>query len=171
MRSPKTYLLSSVILVVVALVLSLANGDARRAIADEFKDVRVINPQSMPANVRNVDGPARQPVHFRDSYTVPTGKRLMIEYISLEVGATSQCDLLEVGLFSGAVAPLHIFNPRFIGIGVGGPGPATYRYLISQEVRTFVDENSTASFASWSAVGCIPSLDDVGVSGYLVDLQ
>jgi hypothetical protein len=88
MKRVKNYLLGSAVIVVAALVLSLV-ADIRRAVADEFKDVRIINTESVPANVRDVDTPRRTPVQIKvntfinfgeivgeaDIYTVPMGRR------------------------------------------------------------------------------------------------
>jgi hypothetical protein len=74
MKSIKNYVAGSAVLVILALVFALAHSSVPRAVADEFKDVRVINAESMPAQVRDVDNPGRQPVHFNESYTVPAGK-------------------------------------------------------------------------------------------------
>jgi hypothetical protein len=59
MEKIKNYRIVSTILIVLALVLVLGQADVRRAAADEFKDVRVINPTSQPANVRDVGVPLR----------------------------------------------------------------------------------------------------------------
>ena len=94
----KNYLIGSMVLIIVAIVLALAHADVRRAVAEEFKDVRVINTESLPAKVRDVDNPARQPVQafafcsttagafgcFNDIFAVPVGKRLVIEYASMD---------------------------------------------------------------------------------------
>src|SRR5687767_719987 len=100
MERIKNYLIGSTVLSTLVLILTLANTDVRRAVAEEFKDVRVINTESMPANVRDVDNPARQPVHFSESYTVPDGKRLVIEYVSMGIGSQTQCDVIAVTLSS-----------------------------------------------------------------------
>jgi hypothetical protein len=99
MERIKSYLLASAALVTVVLVLTLARNDATRVVADEFKDVRVINTESMPAKVRDVDNaPRRSPgqsklrrrrgqlrgSHLRSSL----GKRLVIEYASMQAHAT-----------------------------------------------------------------------------------
>ena len=71
MERVKNYLLCSAVLIIAALGLSLAT-DVRRAVADEFKDVRVINTESMAAKVRDVDN-ARHPVHAAVNCTVDEG--------------------------------------------------------------------------------------------------
>jgi hypothetical protein len=57
MKSIKNYVAGSAVLVILALVFALAHSNVPRAVADEFKDVRVINAESMPAQVRDVDNP------------------------------------------------------------------------------------------------------------------
>ena len=82
----------------LVLLLTLAHTDVRRTVAEEFKDVRVINTETMPANVRDVGTPRRTPVQIKvnvfiafgdivgeaDVYTVPTGRRLIIEHVAVE---------------------------------------------------------------------------------------
>src|SRR5215204_5485313 len=96
MERVKNYLLGSAALIIAALVLTLAT-DVRRAVADEFKNVRVINTESMPANVRDTGVPIRTPVQIQVNtsintgevvgdqlvYTVPAGKRLVIEHVAV----------------------------------------------------------------------------------------
>ena len=98
MKSIKNYVAGSAVLVILALVIALAHSGVPRAVADEFKDVRIINTESVPANVRDVDTPRRTPVQIKvntfinfgeivgeaDIYTVPMGRRLVIEHAALE---------------------------------------------------------------------------------------
>jgi len=171
MKSLKNYVAGSAVLVVLGLVIALAHSNVPRAVADEFKDVRVINTESMPAKVRDVDNPALQPVHIDESYTVPNGKRLVIEYVSLEIGSQTQCDVIAVTLsMEGTV--LHTYYPAFIGIFVG-PTSRPYRYGLSQETRAYIGQNRIVSFAFGSHSGCGggPDFSHVGASGYLVDTQ
>ena len=170
MQRIKSYLLGPAILVFLALVLALANVDVRRAVADEFKDVRVINTESQPANVRDVDNPARQPIHFNESYTVPAGKRLVIEYISVGIGSQTQCDVIAVTLSSESNV-LHLYHPAFVGVFFG-PTSRPYRYILSQETRAYVGQNRTVSieFTGHSGCGAGPDFSHVGASGYLVDM-
>jgi hypothetical protein len=171
MQSIKSYLLGSAFLVFLALVLALANADVRRAVAEEFKDVRVINTESQPVSVRDVDNPARQPIHFNESYTVPTGKRLVIEYISVGIGSQTQCDVIAVALSSESIV-LHLYHPAFVGVFFG-PTSRPYRYLLSQETRAYVGPNRTVNieFTGYSGCGTGPDFSHVGISGYLVDMQ
>src|SRR5215204_2021169 len=60
--------------------------------------VTVGNLGASPLPVRDVDRPTGLPVIFNESYTVPDGKRLVIEYISMGIEATTQCQLLIAGL-------------------------------------------------------------------------
>ena len=171
MKRIKNYVVGSAVLVILALVFALAHSNVPRAIADEFKDVRVINAESMPAQVRDVDNPGRQPVHIGESYTVPNGKRFVIEYVSLGIGSQTQCDVIAVTLsMEGTV--LHTYYPAFIGIFFG-PTSRPYRYGLSQETRAYIGQNRTASFAFGSHSGCGggPDFSHVGASGYLVDMQ
>ena len=167
MERVKNYVLGSAVLIIAALVISLAT-DLRRAVADEFKNVLVINSQAMPANVRDVDNAARQPLYFDGSYTVPAGKRLVIENISLGVRSPTPSKLV-LALKSDNIL-LHQFFPTFIGTFIAGPGGDVYVYGLSQETRAYIEENKVVSIALWSFTGGDPSIDHAGVTGYLVDI-
>lgn len=171
MERIKSYLLGSAILVFLALVLALANADVRHAVAEEFKDVRVINTAAQPAIVRDVDNPARQPIHFGESYTVPAGKRLVIEYVSVGIGSQTKCDVISVALSSEGNV-LHVYHPAFTGIFFGATS-RPYRYGLSQETRAYVGQNRSVNFefTGYSGCGAGPDFSHVGASGYLVDLQ
>jgi hypothetical protein len=170
MRNINNYLIGSLAFIIVALVLALANADVRRAVADELKDVRVINTEAMPAKVRDVDNPSRQPVHFSEPYTVPAGKRLVIEYISFQFKTTGLCDGITAALLYGSNNVLHQYRPEFFGSFHGGPATSFYIYGLSQETRAYIGQNETVTLQSWSVLGCSPDLDHLGITGYLVDL-
>ena len=168
MERVKNYLLGSAVLIITALILTLAT-DVRRAVADEFKDVRVINSALMPANVRVVDNAARQSVHFDESYVVPAGKRLVVENVSVRVvSENAQCPAITVALLSGTEI-LHLYAPPFIGSLPFGPG--LFIYESSQETRAYIDQNRTASLGlEFNHPFCTLRIEHAGVSGYLVDL-
>jgi len=138
MEKIKNYRIVSTILIVLALVLVLGQADVRRAAADEFKDVRVINPTSQPANVRDVGVPLRTPVQIKVSvfinfgeiigeanvYTVPAGKRLVIEHVALESETVNTGNAVRGTLSSrfGGQNFIHPFEVRpQAAKGLGGP--------------------------------------------------
>ena len=131
--------------------------------------VNVANAVANPIAVRDVDNPARQPVQINESYTVPEGKRLVIEYVSLELVATTQCELLITSLSASGVL-LHVYRPKFVGTSVIGPGPTAYWYVASQETRAYVGQNRTVTLQIQRLAGCLPNIAHASATGYLVDM-
>jgi len=131
--------------------------------------VNIGNQIANPVPVRDVDSPTRLPVHFNESYTVPAGKRLVVEYISLDISATSICGLLTTALKQDGVV-LHVFNPTLVGEVTIGPSTA-YKYGLSQETRAYIAQNRTVTLAPHFYTGCFLEVQHAGVTGYLVDLQ
>ena len=123
-----------------------------------------------PLPVRDLNNPVRQPVFVNGSYTVPAGKRFVVEYVSLGIEALTQCQALIVGVSSSGTL-LHVYHPTFVGVALPGPGITSYRYVLSQETRAYVAQNRTVSFEVVSSFGCNPDLQLIGASGYLLDLQ
>jgi len=175
-----------IFLAVTALIPALTKGQKSDLAPPQPKlDVKVINttsepvpiagtinignPGTNPVPVRDVDNPARQPVQINESYTVPDGKRLVIEYISFGIEGASECDLLITSL-SASGTLLHLYHPTFVGIFPGGPGSAGYRYVLSQETRAYVGPNRTVTLSIRSYAGCIPDLAHAAATGYLVDM-
>ena len=169
MERLKNYLIGSAVVIITALVLCLVT-DVRRAAADEFKDVRVINAESMPAQVRDVDNPGRQSVHFNESYTVPAGKRLAIEYVSGLIEGHDECEVLIVALKSGTNF-LHLYYPTFVGNFGFGPGDAPFKYGFSQQTHAYIDQNQTVTIGFFAQAGCSAEVARASASGYLVDMQ
>ena len=170
MKSIKNYVAGSAVLVILALMFALAHSNVPRAVADEFKDVRVINAESMPAQVRDVDNPGRQPVHFNESYAVPAGKRLVIEYVSGLIEGHDECEVLIVALKSGTNF-LHLYYPTFVGNFGFGPGDAPFKYGFSQETRAYIDQNQIVTIGFFAQAGCSAEFARASASGYLVDIQ
>jgi len=128
MERIKRYLLGSTFLTIVVFILAFAFTDVRRAVADEFKDVRVINPVSQPVPVRDSSLPLRTRVqiqvnvlidfgetfHEAEVYTVPAGRRLVIEHVAfqgenIEIGNAVQGTL--ISSFGGEIF-VHPFDIR-----------------------------------------------------------
>jgi hypothetical protein len=98
-------------------------------------------------------------------YTVPAGKRLVIEYLSAIVTGASDVPLVEVGAqLSAGDAPLPMTYSGQAGLV---PNP---RYVASEQVRLYADagENILAS-ASRSSGTSGDVLVEVEFDGYLID--
>ena len=125
---------------------------------------------SAPVPVRDVDRATPLPVHFNDSYIVPEGKSLVIEYVSLNVAATFQCELLTAAIWAEGVA-LHLFNPTFVGTSTIGP-TTTFRFGMSQETRVYISQNRTVALGLYTYAGCgSVNVYHAAATGYLVDLD
>ena len=179
MGSIKNYLIGSLAFIIVALVLALANADIRRAVADELKDVRVINTEAMPAKVRDVDNPARQPVHAEANcsddegsacetviFAVPAGKRLVIEYASMGARVSDvQVSRMGIRTTVGGQEILHRLPPT-------PPAPAVNSSTSTgEQLRLYADPGTSVS-----VVGAGTDSNGTGdffftISGHLVDVQ
>lgn len=126
--------------------------------------VNVGNLGDSPLPVRDVDNPAWQPVRFSSSFTVPAGKRLVIEYVSAAYSTELGCGALEVGLFSGLFL-LQTFFPSVVGVDVTG----NHLRGLSQETRVYVNAGSTVRFESHGS-NCTHDVNNRNVTGYLVDV-
>jgi hypothetical protein len=130
--------------------------------------------------VRDVDNPASQPVQGelvctappgdKDCsgflYIVPGGKRLVIEFVSMDaelaVGEVANFTILPLGV-SG---PNHTFPPSAPSISFGG----VKRALFSQSVRLYADPGAFVTVASESQSTVGSRKFRWTFSGYLVDV-
>jgi len=128
--------------------------------------ISVGNLGDSPLPVRDVDNPARQPVHFGSKYTVPAGKRLVIEYISARFRTSATCGFLEVRLLDDIFnsSELHSFYPTFVGTD-----STERRYGLSQETKIYVEENKEVGLET-AYVNCNLISTQFAVSGHLVDI-
>jgi hypothetical protein len=192
MRNIKNFFVALIAVLVVVIAVTVLIPVLTRAQKSDAApppptlDVKVVNAASEPVPVsgtvnignlgvdplpvRDLNNPARQPVFLNGSYTVPAGKRLVIEYVSLAIEAPTQCQAL-IAAVSSSGSLLHVYHPTFVGVALPGPGITSYRYVLSQEARAYVAQNRTLTFEIVSAFGCNPDLQLIGVSGYLMDLQ
>jgi hypothetical protein len=124
-----------------------------------------------PIPVRDVDRRPQQPVQFslfepsQRSYTVPAGKRLVIEYVSGGFGINSNGGAQAVVFLE--VSPgseRHLFPGTPVSYNDGLPGGVTFAF--SQSARMFVGSGATISLSGCQGV----LLGSVNVSGYLVDV-
>lgn len=136
-----------------------------------------------PLFMRDVDNPARQPFQMGfpftmnsgtqqvfQSFTVPAGKRLVIEYVSMGSGSVpvGQHLFIIITTTVGAVGAFH-----FVAVTPQGsipPPNAADTFVASQPMRVYADPGTTVTIQMQrdSADGaCGPNLT---VSGYLVDV-
>ena len=104
-----------------------------------------------------------------DSFTVPSGKRLVIESVSGSFNGDQGARLLSVSLqttVSGTLAD-HFFVPTFMAENNGG-GLITDYLGFSQETRLYADAGTTVTLIISQTNGKNINGWDVGVSGYLV---
>jgi len=141
-----------------------------------------------PLLVRDVDNPARQPVirladdvnvlvgetqASKQMYTVPAGKRLVIEFVSVRtfVGPPGQKLFVAVGVSDGQTTYDINLAPTLVGTFTVGTGGTTGdRSAISQQTRLYANAGDTVR-------AFVQKNDDVGagqatitVMGYLVDV-
>ena len=144
--------------------------------------VSVANIGSSPLPVRDVDNPARQPIQRffirfpsspgpPDPYTVPEGKRLVIEYVSGEVTNSATCTAKAAGIFTTITN-----DGTQVGTAHRFPLTATTIPLVSvfgQVTRLYADPNTTVqpSFSGVDNTGnCVVPAFQLIFSGYFVDL-
>jgi hypothetical protein len=133
--------------------------------------ISVGNLGDSPLPVRDVDNPARQPVQFKlgatDSYTVPNGKRLVIEYVSAEIFSFSSCTLTVARLktTAGGVEQEHQFYLQLVGTNV-----TNRYYAANQQTRLYADPNTEVVPGSALVCSGFNQIQSTVISGYLVDL-
>ena len=119
--------------------------------------------------VRDVDNPARQPVQFvltlTSNYTVPVGKRLVIEHVSADFGVPSGGGVKDFAISTtvGGVEVAHEMR-RTVG-SVFSNGDE--RVVVCEPVRIYADPGTTVGASSITAGGVFGT---IGISGYLVNL-
>jgi hypothetical protein len=111
-------------------------------------------------------------------YTVPAGRRLVIEYVSAEVLAAPGCvtaPRITLNTTVGAVPVSHYFYPEDTGT-VSDPGAGVERaYGLSKPTKVYADPGTqvTIDIRTSSSPLCSllnAGLDGLHVSGYLVDV-
>lgn len=186
MTKVKTFLLGSGGLAVVALALSLGHPDVRRAVAEELKDVRIVNTEAQPALTRDVDHPAREPFQTKipvgftpdaregtGQITFPAGKRFVMEHASAEAVLPFQSGqkiYMHVGSHLNNQVTTHALVAEYQGTfqiltQCCGFQPHDV-FSASQPLRLYGDEVSV--YVSRNGAG--PGVVNFSVSGYLVDV-
>jgi len=140
-----------------------------------------------PLEVRDLDNPARQPVQVRLTcsmenpqvaclgnqiiYTVPQGKRLVIEYASMVARVPegqSVSMLIQVPSSGGGLAVTHylpLSAPSHDGVFAGGPFTS-----IGQQVRAYADPGSNVVVNGLRNNGAGAGSYEFSISGHLVDI-
>jgi hypothetical protein len=130
-----------------------------------------------PVLVKDVDNPARQPFTFHEvrtynfgepqtfSFQVPTGKRLVIEQVSVLIsgGVTNLRVVVSTIFPAGQSNSFH-----FLGTQVIQPDNA--EFIASSQMRCYADEGTTALIALYRYFTGLSAGAEVTVSGYLIDL-
>jgi hypothetical protein len=136
--------------------------------------------QTLP--VRDVENPARQPFQRElqiaipagsngasETFTVPAGKRLVLEYIAATVAVfPGQKGSLRITNTAGGT--LASYDLHLEDEGVGFTGFAIFR--VSQQIRIYADPGSTVTVVVGSDGATLPVTigELVTLSGYLVTL-
>ena len=134
---------------------------------------------SNPVLVRDVDNPARQPFTFREfrtytfgdpesfNFQVPTGKRLVIEQVSVWIaGGVTNLRVRVRTIFPAGQPNYQSYN--FMGTQVIGPDNS--EFIASSQMRCYADEGTTATIDVWDFFTDFGAQAEVTVSGYLIDL-
>ena len=168
---------------VVVLVLGLILTPAGPALADQMKPLltKIVNPADEPVPVKNVEGDAaRQPVaegqrllglnqEHATLYTVPAGKRLVIEFITVSAAMASHLrpssNINTVASGENSQHAIALFK-----VNTGSDGITSYRG--THLVRLYADPGTKVTFfIGFSPAD--PEWDDrvaaVSFSGYLVN--
>jgi len=153
-------------------------------------DVIVVNEPTEPVPTRDVDHPARRPVQKLAVaptgtlpgpanfvlFTVPAGKRLVVEHFSSEVGilSTASVDRYVLGIETPSKPGVSIFN-HFIAPSYHSPcgtcGSGTELFVASQPIRMYVNGGDTlvVNITFSGAVGP-DAFGFFAITGYLVDV-
>lgn len=151
-----------------------SHAQSKKATAD---DVNVVNTPS----VRDTDNPARQPVQAQAAcqannvigclpiiYTVPAGKRLVIEFASmnanLPAGQTAQ---LAIQTSAGGETVNHHFPLTPPAVPFQGQGAAA----AGQQVRLYADAGTVVTVQGTRNIATGTAFFNFSISGYLVDVQ
>ena len=139
--------------------------------------VRVGNTAQAPVLGRDVDEPARQPfqrsgeitfaageVIAAVEFTVPEGKRLVIEYVSANISSEEPLFWFTVQTSAGSSGGTHFFQP------IALPN-LPHRHVVSQQTRLYANPGSTVTIeARRIGTFCLQAASGfVAFSGHLVD--
>ena len=140
-----------------------------------------------PLLVRDVDNPARQPVirladdvnvlvgetqASKQMYTVPAGKRLVIEFVSVRTFVDpGQKVFVEVGVSDGQTSYDINLAPTLVGkFPAGNSGLFGDRSAISQQTRLYANAGDTVHAFVQKNDDTGAGQANINVTGYLVDV-
>jgi hypothetical protein len=143
-------------------------------------NVNVINTTDAPVPVREVENPAYDPIQVGlqeadpgviPNFTVPAGKRLVIEYVSAQV-SQANCDFVRYSLTTTVqgVSLEHLFFLQVVGLSVS----STKMFGLSQQTRIYADPNTEVILkrridSTTGGCGFGVTLPQFRISGYLVN--
>lgn len=162
------------------LAASLATGSAQSAVASL---VQIVNTSANPVPTQDMDNRARQPVSFMtfvmvspnaqngyasQAYRVPTGKRLVVEYVSVNGGVQNpeqvlSVSLAEEGTSSSVYVPVSD-PPAFVN------SPGFHAALASQAVVMYASAGDYIDVGVQTDGGANGASMYVVWTGYLVNL-
>ena len=176
------------LLFTVALVLIAPHC----AEAAKPSDVIVINEPTDPVPTRDVDNPARRPVQASVAapsgtltgpanfvlFTVPEGKRLVVEHFSSEVGiaSTASVNRYVLGIASNPSEPGLSSFAHFIAPSYHSPcgtcGEGGELFVASQPIRMYVNAGQALVVNITFSGGVGPfAFGFFAISGYLINIQ
>jgi hypothetical protein len=142
-------------------------------------EVNVTNSSSSPVATRDVENPARNPfqraflVTFSptetqksDTFTVPSGKRLVIEQISVD-GFVASGQKVRAALLANTNSDLATFGVEMVPQG-SFPGQGDV-FVGNEHLRVYADPGTTVFVTLRRNDGTGDGRFEVGLSGYLVD--
>ncbi len=185
----RKYLLATLaLLFVMAIVLTAPY----RAESAKPSDVIIVNDPSDPVPIRDVDNPAHQPVQASRAapsgtitgadnfvlFTVPEGKRLVVEHFSSEVGiaSTASVNRYSLGIAPDPDVPGNVTFAHFIPPSYHSPcsicGSGNELVVASQPIRMYVNSGKAlvVNITFSGAVGD-SAFGFFAISGYLVNAQ
>jgi hypothetical protein len=129
--------------------------------------VLVSNPRTAPVptyDARDGMEPYQRSIHSGDTLTVPAGKRLVIEHVSL-FGENDGGNIYFLWLFTiaGGTSAVHYLSYEFVTISPDG----SRRFTGSNATRIYADPNTTVEFNHSSDSG-VDKVVLATLSGYLV---
>ena len=127
--------------------------------------ISVGNPGTDPLLVRDLNNPTRSPINFPGQFTVPEGKRLFVEFVSIRIETDGPCSLLYAYSTVQLTVTQHYYYPSLVGTLPN----STHVYGLSQEARLSVDANELSKIEV-VGYGCTVISVFPNVSGYMVDV-
>jgi hypothetical protein len=162
--------------VLVALIAALAPVTS----GAQASRVIVANSRTGPALVQDVDNPARAPFQVQlgnpiaaganapnGSFSVPAGRRLVIEHVSalVVVPAGQRVMYTNINTFSGGGLVFHHLKAQSAGVSTATPGEG---YITSESLRLYADPGTSVLVAVNRSDSAGTGFMSVSVSGYLV---